>query len=68
VNSKRYLIWLFYFLAIMGGVTYTLSFFGIGKELFDTYNNWFIGSLLIGVIGSLIFSEFGKNKAKVSSN
>jgi len=52
----------------MGGVTYTLSFFGIGKELFDTYNNWFIGSLLIGVIGSLIFSEFGKNKAKVSSN
>lgn len=64
----RYLIWLFYLLATVGGISYTLSFIGIGKELLNTYTNWFTSALLIGVMGSLLLNKLGKNKAIVSSN
>ncbi len=58
----RYLLWIFYLLAITGVIFYTLRFIGIGQELFDTYFHWIRASLWIGIIGIFIVERFTKTK------
>ena len=57
---KHKLIWLFQFLLLIGAVSYTLSFFDIGREFFDRNLSWFLAALWIGIIGNFLLKRIEK--------
>jgi hypothetical protein len=64
---KYKLNWLFQFLMIVGGVSYTLGFLNIGESFFDRFYIWFLTSLWIGIIGNLILKMYEKKRDKDNS-
>ncbi|KGA96976.1 hypothetical protein AJ85_11845 [Alkalihalobacillus alcalophilus ATCC 27647 = CGMCC 1.3604] len=63
----KYFIYFFALLSTIGGLAFTLSFFGVGEEIFNSYYFLFMTCLWIGIVGSLILKIRSRNNQNKSS-
>ncbi|MFE8699924.1 hypothetical protein ACFYKX_04725 [Cytobacillus sp. FJAT-54145] len=59
---KKKLKLIFHILTFIGVVSFTLAFFNVGREVFDKYLVWFLGSLWVGTLGNFFINKATKKQ------